>query len=106
MNLGDPNIPIVGQAAATIPAQIRVDAVEAVGRQLEQCKRLGLRFGRFGVPCQIHAASAVFLLVLEAFEAAGARIIAVTEHPISQDALMCFITFRCPESLFQPKPLI
>ncbi len=100
MNLGDPNIPIIGQAAATIPAQIRLEASNAVGRQLDQCKRLGLRFGRFGVPCPITSTSAQLLILLEAFEHAGCRIVALTEHPITQTDLMCFITFRCPESLF------
>lgn len=106
MNLGDPSIPIIGQSATAIPTQMRLEASNVVGKQLEQCKRLGLRFGRYGVPCPINATSAQMMVLLEAFEQAGCRIVALTEHPATQDVLMVFITFRAPESLFQqPSPL-
>ncbi len=97
-------VPILGQTAVTIPAQFRLDASDMVGRALENLKRLGLRFGRLGVPSSIEQVSAQALLVLEALEAADCRIVSVNEHIIPTQsggaAIMMHILYRAPEALF------
>ncbi len=102
MNLN--GVPIIGQAATTIPAQLRLDATEMVGKVLENQKQLGLRFGRIGMGTPAQAASAQLLLTLEALEQAGCRIVAVNEHPMptqtGEVALVVHVLFRVPESMF------
>lgn len=98
-------LPIVGQAATTIPAQMRLDANEMVGKALETLKSLGLRYGRIQIPTPFEQQSAQYLLALEALETAGCRIVTIAEHLVpggqgGQPIIIANIHYRAPDALF------
>lgn len=98
------NVPILGQKPDAIPAQMRIDAQEQVGKILEDQKHLRLRFGRMSQPSSVSQVNAQYLLAVEALEAAGCTIVAVNEHVLSDSSVMMItVLFRCPESLFEAK---
>ncbi len=106
-----PRVHIIGQQPEAPSAQVvevpqskRDEAINIVGNTLDEQRARGLRFGRLIAGNVIGSTSLTYVLLLEALEAAGCRIIGVGSMVIPGDngqaVELASITFRCPESLF------
>lgn len=98
-------IPILGRTVATVPAQLRLNITEEVGKALAMVKDLGVRIGRVILMNPVDSTDLGYLLYLEALEQAGCSIVAINEHavqtPQGGGALQCHVTFRAPEAFFR-----
>ena len=104
MSNGFPNVPILGRAAVTIPAQQRLDTTERVTKAITSTRELGLRFGRLIAYNPLQGTDVGYLLLLDTLLVADCKVVSISEHLApggdGQPLIAIHVVFQLPESLF------